>query len=667
MLAALARTAASIRALELQLLKGFTTGALSGTLHTCVGQELGAAALQAQLDLRRDAFFGSHRCHGHYLAAGGPVDGLIAELMGHEGAVCRGRGGSQHLHWERFFSNGIQGGMAGMAVGFAWALRRRGEEGIVAVQVGDGTFGEGALHEAFGLAALLPAPVLFFVEYNGVAQSTDVSTTTPGDLVQRVLGFGLEVDRRSDRDPLALHDHLGEVVRTMRRTGRPFVQIVDTRRLLAHSRGDDHRPAELIERLRREDPLSTLLEQDARLAAAFRAACTDAEQSFLQVGQRPAIADAATGRAALPPGPQRLSTRYHAELETAAPVRVVEELNATLARLMAATPEVLLVGEDLADPYGGAFKVTRGLSTRFPRQVFSSPISEAGITALGNGLALAGARPVVELMFADFVTLAMDQLVNHAAKLHYMYGGTVTCPVTVRLVSGGGRGYGPTHSQSLERMLCGVPGLRVVALSLRHRPGRLLEDVVLDDDAPTVLVENKRLYAKLTERRPPLDLSIRPASRSNGHFPPLYYGPADGGRPELTVVTYGGMTETVEAAMRELMLDEELRFDYVVLTQLWPLDCAEVVASCAQTGRLVVVDEGVASFGVGSAVAAAVLQRLPAGVPLTCRIVGARELPIPCARHLEEQVLPSAADVVQAMRSCAGLSEPGERYVVDVG
>ena len=151
---------------------------------------------------------------------------------------------------------------------------------------------------------------------------------------------------------------------------------------------------------------------------------------------------------------------------------------------MAADRDVILIGEDLLDPYGGAFKVSRGLSTRFPDQVFSTPIAEAGIVGLSNGLALAGMRPVAEIMFADFVTLAADQLINFAAKFHAMYGGKVACPLTVRLVSGGGRGYGPTHSQSLEGLFCGVPGLRVIALSRRHDPAELLGQAVLPRRQP---------------------------------------------------------------------------------------------------------------------------------------------------------------------------------------
>jgi pyruvate/2-oxoglutarate/acetoin dehydrogenase E1 component len=262
-------------------------------------------------------------------------------------------------------------------------------------------------------------------------------------------------------------------------------------------------------------------------------------------------------------------------------------------------------------------------------------------------MALVGLRPIAEIMFADFVTLAADQLINFAAKYYSMYGGKVTCPLTVRLVSGGGRGYGPTHSQSLERLFCGIPGLRVVALSQRHHPGRLLRQAVLEDEGPTLFVEHKLLYSLRLLDRPPLDLELVPTRRDNGDYPPLCYRPCRGTRADVTVVTYGGMTPIVEQAMHRLLIEDERSFDYVVLTQLWPLDVTEIVESVRQTRRVVVVEENVADFSFASAVIATVAQQVSEG--FACRAVGARPVPLPCVRHLEEQVLPSAETVAAAI------------------
>ena len=635
-----------IRAFETVLLELFKDGLLSGTVHTCIGQELCAAALHPHLREGVDVFLATHRGHGHYLAYGGPDDALLAEMMGREGALCLGRGGTQNLRHQRFFSAGIQGGGAPVAVGYAWALRRRGESAIAVAQLGDGTLGEGTLYEAFTFAAWLKAPVLFLLEWNGWAQSTDVRTTTPGDVLQRAAGFGLDADVITDTDPARLHAQLGKVVDHVRQ-GRPFLQIIETRRLMAHSKGDDNRPKELVQQLWRTDPLSRLVDEDDGARDRVAAAESAARTLGREVAGRPLLEY--TDLPVRPPAARVVcSSELHADMGAGAYGRVADELNGALRTMMKDDPDVVLMGEDLLDPYGGAFKVSRGLSTEFPRQVLSTPIAEAGIVGVANGIALAGGRPVAEIMFADFVTLAADQLVNFAAKFHSMYGGTLRCPLTVRLVSGGGRGYGPTHSQSLERLFCGIPGLRVVALSRRHDPARLLRHAVLGDDGPKIFVENKLLYALTPAAEPPADLQPVPVESRAGEYPALRYAPRTGRKPDVTVVTYGGMTGIAELAMRRLLEEDELSFDYVVLTQLWPLATDDIVQSVEQSGRLVVVEENVTEFGVAATVIAAVAQQRRQ--PFACRAVGTRPVPLPAARHLEERVLPSADAVARAIR-----------------
>jgi 2-oxoisovalerate dehydrogenase E1 component len=638
-------SALRIRAFERTLLDLFKGGHLSGTVHTCIGQELCAAALHPHLRPGVDAFFATHRGHGHYLAYGGSDDALLAEVMGREGALCLGRGGTQNLRHLRFFSAGIQGGSTPIATGFAYALKRLGEDAIVVAQIGDGTMGEGTVYEAFSFAVLLGAPVLFLLESNGWAQSTDVRTTTPGHLLARAAAFGLPVNRMSDDDPEALSVHLGQVVERVRHDG-PFLQIIDTRRLMAHSKGDDNRPKELVDELWRTDPLARLAAEDNELGAILSEAEAATTRAAAAIVARPTLRHGEVSP--LPPSTVvRRSLDLHSDRGSATWGRGAEELNRALHALMRDDPRVILLGEDLLDPYGGAFKVSRGLSTSFPDQVFSTPIAEAAIAGVANGMALAGLRPIAEIMFADFVTLATDQLVNFAAKFHYMYAGEVTCPVTVRLASGGGRGYGPTHSQSLERLFCGIPGLRVVALSQRHDAARLLTDVVETDESPVVFVEHKALYGQKLASAPPLDAEIVPVERANGDYPPLCYTPIRNEAADVTVVTYGGTTALAEQAMQRLVEEHELRFDYIILTQLWPLDVTEIAASVERTGRLIVVEESVADFSVGAAVIAAVAQRLPSA--FRARAVGSRHVPIPSARHLEDEVLPTADEVVRAV------------------
>ena len=637
-----------IRAFELKLLDLFSEGKLSGTVHTCVGQELCATTLHPHLDKNKDAFFATHRGHGHYLAYGGPIDGFLAELTGKEGAICGGRGGTQHLHYCNFFSSGIQGGTGLLATGFAWAIKRRGGNGIAVAQLGDGTLGEGATYEAFTFATQLKVPVLFLIEHNGYAQSTDTSTTISGDLKVRMEGFGLKFDRRSDGEPQSLHHHLGKVVQTVR-NGEPFVQIIDTNRLMPHSKGDDDRPKPFVKQLWENDYLNNLIEQSPKAKLAYSQIQSEINEVAEEILSRQDISfhDSA---ALVSDGLSRNSRHFHADLSSQPePIRIVNGLNDCLHEIMSETTDVVLIGEDLLDPYGGAFKVTIGLSTKYPERVFSTPIAEAGIIGVANGLALAGMRPIAEIMFADFLTLASDQIINHAAKFFYMYNNQVTCPITIRTPSGGGRGYGPTHSQSLEKIFGGIPGLRIVALSQRHQAGFLLKEIVLSDDNPTLFIEHKLLYAKKPPSEFPVDLVPNFVESLDSSFPPLCYIPANNATADVTIVTYGGLTELVESMMQKLIYEEELRFDYFIITQISPLEVDNIVQSVLRTRKLVVAEENVPQYGFGDAVISRLAQEIADG--FSCRVVGAKAVPIPSSRKLEDEVLPNLASLTNAVLS----------------
>jgi 2-oxoisovalerate dehydrogenase E1 component len=643
---------ARTRAFEMKLLSLFSEGKLYGTTHTYIGQEACAAALYTHVDPARDAVFTNHRCHGHYLAYGGSMAALMAEIMGKVGGVCSSRGGSQHLCDGRFFSQGVQGGGMPIAAGYAFGIKRAQTGGMVVAHIGDGTLGEGLVYETLNLASILSVPLLVVLEHNHVAQSTDTKTTLAGDVEARFSAFGIDVDRRPAHDPADLSDHLAGVVSHVRE-GHPFVQIFDTFRLMAHSKGDDDRPPELIERAWKEDFLAQLLESgDPQAVSAWESARAEVEAVATSLEAEPFATLGETAVFAEPEGGlfESSSELVAAGRAQESGIRVNDLLSRALGRCLDESEDVLLLGEDIVDPYGGAFKATRGLSTKHPDRVLSTPISEAAIVGFGNGFALGGGRPVVEIMFGDFVTLAADQIINQAAKAHFMYDAKASVPVTIRLPSGGYRGYGPTHSQSLESLFCGVPGLKVVALSRRHDPQVLVEAAVLRDPNPVLFVENKLLYALRPHHRDPDGFRFVPTTPADsGSYPSLAYSSVgDDEAADVTVVTYGGLTDMVEEALEDLILREEVEFEYFVLTQLSPLNVADIVASVGRTGRLVTVEEGPAEFGVGSGVVSAVAAALP-GRALRTACVGARPLPIPNSRQLEREVLPSSASVVEAI------------------
>ena len=395
---------AAIRATEQLLLDLFGQGLLSGTTHTCLGEELCQMAVVRALGEEDDAVLSNHRNHGHFLTYSGDFAGLVAEVMGREAGVCGGRGGSQHLAWRHFHSNGVQGGMTAIGAGMALARKRRGSAGIVAVVIGDGTLGQGLVYETLNLAGIWQAPLLMVVENNGIAQTTLTRETIAGTIEARGAAFGLPVWHFADDDP-QLFAKVEDVVREMRRSGGPGFLVLDTMRLGPHSKGDDLRDAAEMERIRRRDPLTQL---GASLAAEVRGGIDGRTREFLGKVRESAAQSPEARYTAVP----RHLFAGQAELPpegTAKAPKVIGCLNAALRQILAGDPRALVMGEDLHDPYGGAFKVTAGISTEFPAQLISSPISEAGLVGAATGLALAGFRPIVEVMFADFITLAADQ------------------------------------------------------------------------------------------------------------------------------------------------------------------------------------------------------------------------------------------------------------------
>jgi pyruvate/2-oxoglutarate/acetoin dehydrogenase E1 component len=327
-------------------------------------------------------------------------------------------------------------------------------------------------------------------------------------------------------------------------------------------------------------------------------------------------------------------------------VTVLERLNSALHTAMEADERIILLGEDLLDPYGGAFKVSRGLSTRFPDRVLTTPISEAAIVGLSNGMALRGLRPVAEIMFGDFVTLIADQLVNHAAKFRWMYNDQVRVPMVVRTPMGGRRGYGPTHSQSLEKLFLGVPGLKVIAPNTLTDPAGLLL-ACIDDEDPVLFIEHKLLYPRPVLEAGAGDLVEFSCEQTDLPYPCSILRPrAAGLQARLTIATYGYNFELARQAALELLYEREIGVELIVFTQLSPFDISSLLASLRRTRRLLTVEEGTLSLGWGAEILARAAE---SGLEIyAMKRVAARDLPIANAKSLEEAILPSVSDVVQA-------------------
>ena len=314
-----------------------------------------------------------------------------------------------------------------------------------------------------------------------------------------------------------------------------------------------------------------------------------------------------------------------------------QALNLALDTALGLDPSVILLGEDLADPAGGISQITKGLSTRHGTdRVRDTPISEAAIVGAAVGAALAGLRPVAELMIMDFISIGMDQLVNHAAKARFMSGGRQSVPLTLRTAVFGGIGSGATHSQTLEAWLTHVPGLKVVVPSTPADAQGLLSSAIFDDD-PCVVVENVALYG-----------TTGPVPDGD-HRVPLGVADIKRSGDDVTVVTYGRTVRDALAAADQLA-EEGISVEVVDLRSLVPLDTGTVLTSVARTRRAVVAHHATRFGGFGAEVAAVINEELFGELLAPVGRVGARYAPIGSAATLERFVLPSVDGLVEAVR-----------------
>jgi len=262
------RTLCRIRRFEETVLDNFPRGIFSGTTHTYIGQEANAVGVISQIE-PNDVVFSNHRCHGHFLAYGGDLRALFAELMGKASGVCGGRGGSQHLHWRNFYSNGVLGGTVPVATGMALAEKLKGSGALAVTFLGDGALGEGVLYEALNMSALWKAPILYVVENNHIAQTTPSKLAVAGEVAPRFEAFGIPVIELDTSDVLEILPAAGDLLAAIRTQTAPHALILNTCRFGPHSKGDDTRDPEEIIHLRQErDPLKI---HGARLEGLIRA------------------------------------------------------------------------------------------------------------------------------------------------------------------------------------------------------------------------------------------------------------------------------------------------------------------------------------------------------------------------------------------------------------
>lgn len=640
----LIKEALLIRRVEETFLELFAKGKLNGTVHTCVGQEFSAIAFAGQLK-SSDFVFSNHRCHGHYISFTKDWKGLLAELQGKSTGVCGGIGSSQHLQNGNFYSNGIQGGIVPVAAGMALANKLKNNDNIGIAYIGDGTLGQGVIYETMNMMSLWNLPLMIVCENNQYAQSTYFKDNLSGEILKRPEAFGIKTfsgDTWNIEELFAVSQDAIDYVRVNK---KPAFFLLNTYRLNAHSKGDDDRSTAEISEYREKDFLvkyskyfpekySIIIEEiNDLLSKEIKKINEVSELKIEEYFPVPVESKSKPAWSELPAYKERQAVL----------------LNRFFENEMNKNEKIVFIGEDVKSPYGGAFKIAKGLSDKFPERVLTTPISEAAITGIGNGLALAGYKPFIEIMFGDFITLALDQIINHASKFKYMYNSKVNCPLVVRTPMGGGRGYGPTHSQTLDRFLIGIDNVTTVALNFLINPDLIYKQILKEPD-PVIVIENKSDYAKYIGNA---ELNNYKFLLNDSKYPVIKISPIKS-LPNLTIVTYGGITATVLDVINSLFYELDLITEVLVLTKISPIDYKEIEESVSVTKKIAVIEEGSTTGGIGNTIISGISERLDFFFQSVC--IGSLPVPIPSVKSLENQVLPDKERIIRTIKKSIKIS-----------
>ena len=642
-----------IRRFEEKCYALYTQEKIRGFLHLYDGEEAVAVGVAAALE-PRDRVVSTYREHGHALARGLSMESALAEMFGKVTGCAGGRGGSMHLfdaETNLYGGNAIVGGGLPLAVGLGLGDHLRGEDRVTVCFFGDGALAEGEFHEAMNLAALWKLPVLFVLENNLYAMGTAVARVQANtDFVPRAASYGMPAESVDGNDVVAVEAAARRLVEAIRAGSGPQFLECRTYRTRPHSMFDaeKYRDKAEVAAWRSRSPITRfqswlldngLMHQDevdaieAEVEAQLKNAVAAAEQAPWEPEADLTRHVVAETRPA-PPEPLPPDTLTDSTYRDCCRAAITEAL--------LRDDRVFMMGEDIG-AYGGCYAVSMGLLAEFgPDRIRDTPLSESAFTGAGIGAALAGMRPIVEIMTVNFAMLALDQILNTAATIRHMSGGQFGVPLVIRMATGAGRQLAAQHSHSLEAFFAHIPGLRVVAPATLEDARGMLATALADPD-PVIVLEHVMLYnmaGKIAANSGAVDID-RAVIRRPGRY--------------VTLIAWSyTLWKALEAA--EALAREGIEAEVIDLRSLRPLDTATIVASVARTRRAVVVDEGWRTGSLSAEIAAqlqeACFWHLDAPIARVC----SAEVPVPYPRHLETAALPQVADIVAAVKALPGIA-----------
>jgi len=642
-----------IRSFEDRLAEEYRQGNLpSEALFLSTGQE--ATAVGACFALRpQDYIATTYRNIPHLLAKGADLKGVAAELFGKETGLCKGKGGVMHLADARLGAlpgTGIVGASTLMGIGAALSARQSHTDQVALCFLGDGATNQGMFHEALNFAAVLNLPAIFVIENNLYGEFTPLSRASRvQQLSRRAAAYGVPGLTVDGNDVWTVYQATREAVERARNGGGPTLLECMTYRLRGHTEGEDfayRTPAE-VEEWRKKDPILRLRDDllargvltEVDVAHFHEEAQRATEEALAFVRESPEPSPDSLTEDVYAPEPAQLYRATGPRVETRREISFGQALTEALAEEMARDERVFLIGEEVTT--GGYFAVTAGLAERFGHErVIDTPISEYAIVGSAVSAAMTGTRPVAEIMFSDFLTCAMDPLINHAAKMRYLSGGQYRVPLVVRSPGGAGVGLGPQHSQSFEALLMGIPGLIIIAPGTPYDAKGLLKAAIRSNN-PVLFFENKLLYASIglvPEGEYLVPIGVADVKREGG---------------DVTLVAVGAAVSLALDAAEQVTADG-ISVEVVDPRTLVPLDLATIVRSIMKTGRLVIAEPGHLTGGFGAELAARVSAVALPALKAPIERVASLDVPVPYNRKLENAATLTAERLAEAVRRVVG-------------
>jgi 2-oxoisovalerate dehydrogenase E1 component len=538
------------------------------------------------------------------------------------------------------------------AVGVAYELKRRGSDGVVYVSGGEGSTSEGDWHEAMNFAGIHKLPVIFVIQNNLYAISVPAAEEVAGQVADRATGYGMEGVVVDGNSVLAMYAASTEAVARARAGEGPTLIEAKTYRYYAHTSDDDdklYRTREEVELWRKKDPIPQfrqyLVEQRALDAAAeerLEAEVTDLISRAATTAESAPDPTDATSHVYAKPIVPSIAVETMEPAPTGEEINMITSVNRTLHYAMGRDPQTVIFGEDVADPKGGVFKATAGLTDAYGSgRSFNAPLAESVIIGLGVGIAATGTKTIAEIQFADFIHPAFDQIISEVARIRYRTNGRWGCPMVIRTPYGGGIHGALYHSQSIEAFYAHVPGLKIVTPSTPADAKGLLLSAI-DDPDPVMFLEPKKLYR----------LAVGPVPEGD-HRVPIGQAALRRMGDDLTIISYGSMAHfSVEAA--DLLAAEGVEATVVDLRSLKPLDWPTIEAAVKRTSKVLIVYEDNEFLGYGAEVSAQISERAFDWLDAPVRRYASPDVPtFPYAASLEEQIIPNVAGIVERGRDLA--------------